>query len=245
VKIIFLDFSGTIDALVKTSYYPSVTNVFVDDIHLMKGSIKKKPKKELVSARSSIWSDPFFVSDAPSPEDLRTYAEDAWSGSYDSNWSRKGVKYKPAYYGPDKECKKYLAMLVRKTGAKIVYTTTSRSGGWESCAEFVGLPLRYSLGGQFGVTPDLPIKPFESFQASSIMKLIGFGKKFRSYEKDRQGEILAWFKNWKGESIKDFVILDDDVITSHKLRSHWIPSIAQNGFKKAEYEQALKILGTK
>jgi len=69
-------------------------------------------------------------------------------------------KGKSSYvYGPNKECVRLLRKLLDKTGAKIVYSSTRRSSGWKSCAEYLGLPLKYSLGythPEMGCTPDLP-----------------------------------------------------------------------------------------
>ncbi len=156
--------------------------------------------------------------------------------------------YEPYVYGPNKDSVKLLRKLLDKTGAKIVYTTTRRYGGWKSCASFLGLPLKYSLGGKYGVTPEIPYEfvPYKEPKSYSNGKGGVLPSKPVVDESDtyktRQLEILAWFKEYKGPAIERFVILDDDPISHKKLVQHAIPSIYDNGFSKGEYSIALSIL---
>jgi hypothetical protein len=163
---------------------------------------------------------------------------------------RKPKKYysEPLYRDEaNPECVKYLKALIEETGAKIVYSTTRRYAGWESCARYVGLPPEYSLGGDAGITPiNLPkekLSPIDWFR-----RKFSFKKKTEpaNYSwKPRQREIKTWLEKWQGEPIDSYVILDDDTITDPEMRKHWIPSVAENRFGKEEYEQALRILAKK
>lgn len=142
------------------------------------------------------------------------------------------------------ECVKYLKMLADKTGAKIVYSTTYRHSGWKYCADFVGLPYEYSLGGPegMGVTPsNVQEKKISWYKNIPFFNKKGEGG-FRSY---RQREIREWLKRWTGPKIENYVILDDEEITDPELSKHWVSSIKSSRFLKDQYEEALKILKNK
>lgn len=165
------------------------------------------------------------------------------------------------HYGPNKDCVRFLKKLLDKTGAKIVYSSTRRSDGWKKCAEFVGLPLRYSLGHKtFGVTPEIPYKHtylkggWGSGEADPGYEGVadepedghyvdeqGAGGYVYSGWKQREKEIKKWLDTFK-RPLANYVILDDDPISSPDMAEHWIPSIKSNGFKAAEYKAALRIL---
>jgi hypothetical protein len=164
------------------------------------------------------------------------YYEDDY---YRDSYIGKGYKYTAINYGPDKNSVKFLKQLLDKTGAKIVYSSTRRSGGWESCANYLGLPKRYSLGGKFGVTPEVPVSLFGGRSEGQTKLIYTDGT---MAWKERQQEIKRWFLQWSGVKILNYVILDDDPITDNQMKLHWVSSIAKNGFQKAEYTEALKIL---
>lgn len=191
-----------------------------------------------------------------------------FGGLYGRAASFIGDTFKSSYtYGPNKECVRLLKKLLDKTGAKIVYSSTRRYDGWKKCAEFVGLPLRYSLGlKKFGVTPGTPYdysprggaKTFkqedeyfdplhedeplsQSEAAGHQVTEYGVGGYVYSGWKQREKEIKMWLDSWK-KPLANYVILDDDPIKSPDMAPHWIPSIAQNGFKQDEYKKALRIL---
>ncbi|VVB50634.1 Uncharacterised protein [uncultured archaeon] len=160
------------------------------------------------------------------------------------------------YYGPNKECVKFLRKLLDKTGAKIVYSSTRRYDGWKKCAEFVGLPLHYSLGythPAFGVTPEIPYE-YKGWGGKGgwgnqggvepeghYVEEEGAGDYSYAGWKQREKEIRKWLDAFK-RPLANYVILDDDPINSPEMAKHWVPSIKANGFKEAEYKQALRIL---
>jgi hypothetical protein len=178
----------------------------------------------------------------------RSWGDDTYAGDYDygSRYDdRSATPYVPV--GPNKQAIQYLKQLVDLTGAKIVYSSTLRSSGWKSCADWIGLDLKHSLGGQHGVTPTIP---FESYKPWTEADWVAWEKnvKLNSWDeeetnwKERGKEIALWFKQYRGPKVRNFVILDDDTIKEPELKPHWVSSIKQNGFLKKEYGQALKIL---
>jgi hypothetical protein len=180
----------------------------------------------------------------PSLPGIETMRQNKQTNKWDEHRKRQTFP-EPVFYKDEAnpDCVKYLKALVEETGAKIVYSTTRRYAGWESCARYIGLPLDCSLGGEAGITPT-------SLPKETISPIDWFKKKFGLKKPDpanwswkpRQREIKAWLEQWKGEKIESYVILDDDPITDPEMSKHWIPSVADNRFGKEEYEQALKIL---
>jgi len=149
---------------------------------------------------------------------------------------------------PNKESVKLLRQLLDKTGAKIVYSSTRRHSGWKRCADYVGLPYRYSLGHDvFGVTPELEYKWFSKKDEDELedfgrTALVNSADPTKYSWKEREKEIKAWFTGWKGRKVSNYVILDDDPISGKEMKKHWVPSIEKNGFMRAEYQKALQIL---
>jgi hypothetical protein len=167
--------------------------------------------------------------------------------SWVSSWGFQTYKDEP-----NPESVKYIKQLAENTGAKIVYSTTRRYSGWQSCADYLGLNYKYSLGHPlYGVTPSVPLytAPKKKFFITWLKNIPLFKKQQDTpavgWCKPRQQEIKRWLQLWQeagGEKIESFVILDDDQITDPELVSHWVPSISRNRFLKDEYEEALKIL---
>jgi hypothetical protein len=268
VKIIFLDFTGTIDVFDKK--LPELDPLPVKETKVLQTGVKPRVIVPIRTAPRDIWTNPatprsYGETYATPPKD--TYDDYGYSGAYDyskypdykgyAGGSYGKVKYKPVKIGPTAECVKYLRKLVEKTGAKIVYSSTFRFGGWKKCAEYVGIPLKHSLGHPiYGITPEIPYTP--PVYPDKYDKYDKYGGRWNEkgkyvyadeegyddfvYVKPRQKEILLWFKSWNGKPIDNYVILDDDPITDPDLKKHWIPSIQKNGFKRKEYQRALQIL---
>jgi HAD domain in Swiss Army Knife RNA repair proteins len=201
-----------------------------------------KPKK------NGFQNDPYGLGEHRSED----YYSRKSFGMGDSYYSRGGSHYGGVSTYVDKaddECVKYLRKLIEETGAVIVYSTTRRYSGWKSCADYVGLPYEMSLGfkGGTGITPTVTYEPKKS-RIVWFKNIPFFRKKVEeptTLYKARQEEIQLWFKQWKGEKIESYVILDDDTISDPSLAKHWVASIKQNKFLEAEYKEALKILKNK
>jgi hypothetical protein len=213
--------------------------------HKYSGSSKVKTSSKMTywDEKSGTWKDVEDNNNGFRGHDYYgdgAYGDDYYGGGYGGGYGGYGGDYKhtPINYGPDKKSVKFLKQLLDKTGAKIVYSSTRRSSGWEHCAKYLGLPRRYSLGGKQGVTPDIPISFLSSVKDQTQLiyddGTIGW--------KERQKEIRAWFKEWTGAKIANYVILDDDPISDPQMKLHWIPSISNNGFQEKEFKEALKIL---
>lgn len=148
---------------------------------------------------------------------------------------------------PGADSVRLLKELADKTGAKIVFSSTRRYSGVKACINYVGLPEEYFLDHPIhGITPtSLPEEKISPF--NWLAKRFSFGKPKPTYQyyKPRQREIKAWLNAWDGEPVENYVILDDDSIDDPDLVKHWVSSVKDNRFQKAEFEEALKILGTK
>lgn len=287
IKIVFLDFTGTIDTPFVSHYKaPKVEKRYVPPmrknnlrpierarlIFKAKTLVKKytKPKSKSLNFYSNVkdfflapvtrvnddFSNPYGSGGAGASFRAHDYEDNYYKGYGANDYQDNGTWNGEDFYDysdpigfttykdePSKDSIKYLKMLLDKTGAKIVYSSTRRYSGWKVCSEYVGLPTKYSLGGKFGVTPDIPYT-FVADKGEDLTKMtrmIGEDDKFLGF-KSRQKEIKAWFKEAKGLNVKNYVILDDDAITDSQMKLHWPSSIFKNGFQKAEYEQALKIL---
>ncbi len=217
-KVIFLDFNGTID--------------FFEPVAEVKPAKKAKAKKTYNPKVVPITGDADEYGDVYDAGILGVFEEKLFGKGFYKNEATQFLEY-----GPNKKSIKFLKELCDKTGAKIVYSTTRRYEGIESCERFVGLGKDYSLGGEYGVTPELSF--FED--APKTKKSKGF-KTIDPYSKSRQREIQKWFEEYEGPPITGYVILDDDPMTEVETHRHWIPSIYDNGFLEEEYKQALEIL---
>ncbi len=116
-------------------------------------AMKTLPPAILIGPKKSAW-DKFVEKASKGTSGANTFNQPRMYKHPDTYWKDE-EEYVPKYYGPNKESIRLLKELCDKTGAKIVYTTTSRYDGWEKCANFIGLPKRYSLGGKYGVTPEI------------------------------------------------------------------------------------------
>lgn len=144
------------------------------------------------------------------------------------------------YQGFAPEIKRLLNLLIEKTGAKLVISSTWRSDGIERLKqifEWEGI-----IGEIVGVTPHFSIK--------------GYGSEPRGCEIECYLEEQGfWHINWcKDEQrkymdksgIDNYIILDDDSDMLYNQRNHFIHVLPsprnKSGFNEFYYERALAVL---
>ena len=246
MKIIFLDFTGTIDFYAAPKEKPvkkesgKINNSFNIKPYRSKVLGPSKRMKEacenFYENEENIFSKDFgYIGEGNVP----FYSHEGFD---EEGYVSTSYVYTKAECGPNKEAIKFLKKLVDKTEAKIVYSCTRRWDGWKACSNFVGLPVHHSLGHsypKFGVTPELEYQPFnfkslKDFDLMGNIASIGY--------KQREKEIQQWLNSWKGEKIDSFAILDDDPMESSEMLSHWIPSIQQKGSSTSVIPKCLRRL---
>jgi len=243
LKIIFLDFTGTIDFYEVPKNKPET----------IESKIISTPykTKELKPSRRMQDAGERFYENADAAFGGFGYVGEKNIPFYDFSGIGEEINQEVTTYvsqpivvdyGPNKKSIKFLSKLLDKTGAKIVYSCSRRWDGWKKCADFVGLPHRHSLGLHFpehGITPELEWQPFDF---KSLKDFDTHGDVSRVGYKEREKEIKEWFKKWNGAKVQNYVILDDDPMTTPEMKAHWIPSVYDNGFLEEEYKEALRIL---
>jgi HAD domain in Swiss Army Knife RNA repair proteins len=295
MKIIFLDFTGTIDAIPgeKYSYAPIKTvkkvkpKVVVKaepkiEVKLAKPSttskiinyFRNKYAKPLFPKTTTFANSPSYKKPAPALRPSKRWTGDGFYdnvspatrydreggyGSYEDAYdphssygSSHDYKYEPIDYGPNKTCIKLVEKLAKLTGARIVYSSTRRWDGWKPCADFIGIPKKYSLGhylpegNNFGVTPEIEYS-FKGGRSLLEEDGIPYQETVEGWTvvnfKERQKEIKMWLDTWKGAKVTNYVILDDDPITIPAMKKHWVAGVRDHGFLTKEYKEALRILG--
>ena len=135
------------------------------------------------------------------------------------------------YYFVEDEKIELLRQLVVRTGAKIVLSSTWREGWYAK--ERISNPSPSYLSA---------IRLFEALK----QKLSEYGLELLSYTEDfgtRGEEIDLWLKNWNGEPIESFVILDD--MYPEELQLHQeklVQTVESFGLTQEDVEKAVTML---
>ena len=124
-----------------------------------------------------------------------------------------------------------LKEIIDLTGAKVVLSSTWRYGWY--AMEHIEHPDEGDLR---------DIRMFKALRD----KLLEFGIELLGYTDDfgrRGAEISAWLKQWQGESIESYVVLDD--MGSDEIRpycKHLIQTTLTHGLQASDVTQAIRIL---
>lgn len=124
-----------------------------------------------------------------------------------------------------------LKEIIDKTNAKIVLSSTWRRG-WE-CKERIAEPTSSDLQ---------DIRLFDAL----VNKLKEYNIMLLSYTEDfghRGDEITLWLKNWTGEPVKSYVILDDIDGAEIRPHTHYLVQTGfWNGLTPKHVQKAIKLL---
>ena len=135
------------------------------------------------------------------------------------------------YYFVEDEKVKLLKQLVTRTNAKLVLSSTWREGWYAK--EHISNPSPSYLSA---------IRLFEALK----QKLSEYGLELLSYTEDfgtRGEEIDLWLKNWTGEQVESFIILDDMYPEDLKLYTERLVQTSESlGLTQEDIEKAINML---
>ena len=135
------------------------------------------------------------------------------------------------YYFVEDEKVELLKQLVTRTNAKLVLSSTWREGWY--ARERIENPSKSFKSA---------IRVFEALEK----KLSEYDLEFLSYTEDfgsRGEEIDLWLKNWKGEQVENFIILDDMYPEDLKLYTERLVQTSESlGLTQEDIEKAINML---
>lgn len=136
------------------------------------------------------------------------------------------IPFRTGWDNLDKDCIKRLNRITDATGAIIIISSTWRL----ACLEEGDFQHLVDYLKKQGVTGHILDKTPTHLPHGYIDRINGRGK-----------EIEQWLKDWSGEKIESFVILDDDYDLEPFL-DHHVPSSEETGLDDEHIEQAIGIL---
>mgnify|MGYP003509103315 FL=1 len=135
------------------------------------------------------------------------------------------------YYFVEDEKVELLKQLVTRTNAKLVLSSTWREGWY--ARERIENPSKSFQSA---------IRLFEALEK----KLSEYDLELLSYTEDfgtRGEEIDLWLKNWKGEQVESFIILDDMYPEDLKLHTERLVQTSESlGLTQEDVEKAIDML---
>lgn len=129
---------------------------------------------------------------------------------------------------------KLLKQIIDRTDAKVVLSSTWRLGWFDIDTNPNATPKKYSIADDF-IRLENKLKEYGiTFLSRTPM----------TEERHRETEIDMWIKNWGGDVIESFVILDDDSDMKPYMK-HLIQTSWETGLCQKDVDKAVKILGEK